>query len=227
MSNKLALELNGEPIAFEVRQAIVAGYTGRDLRKVRAHIEELERQGIAAPPSVPTLYRIDPGLITLGTEIDARNRPLSGEVEAALLLRSGRLEDALVAVASDFTDRDEERRSIQRSKEFAKPLSRQVWSYAAVRGCWDQIASRSWVEPGPNAALYQSGTLEALYRPEELLERLCMKPGAGLAGTVVLMGTVPLLAGTFQFTDYFACELETPEHATLALHCRVLHNSAR
>lgn len=225
MFQTLALQLDGAPLEFVVRRAIVAGYTGRDAAKVRAHIEELERQGIPAPPSVPTQYEIDPSLITTASEINIGSRRISGEVEAALLFRSNKLDDALVAAASDFTDREEERRSIQRSKEHPKPLSKQVWKYGDVAGSWDAIASRSWVERGPNHALYQAGKLDALYAPAELLARLNLSQNFALAGTVILMGTVPLLAKEFLFTDYFACELETPGHAKLSLECTLLRKS--
>ena len=225
MSNRLQLQLDGAPLEFVVRRAIVAGYTGRDASKVRAHIEELERQGIPAPERVPTQYVIDPSLITTAGEIEIGTHRISGEVEAALLFRSNNLDDALVAAASDFTDREEERRSIQRSKEFAKPVSKQVWKYSDVAGCWDAIASRSWVVREPNAALYQSGTLALLYPPPELLARLKLPQDSSLAGTVILMGTVPLLAKEFQFSNYFACELETPASAKLSLECRLLRKS--
>jgi uncharacterized protein DUF2848 len=222
MSNQVQLQLDGVLLEFIVRRAIIAGYTGRDAAKVRAHIEELERQGIPAPPSVPTQYVIDPSLITTADEINIGARRISGEVESALLFPTGRLDDALVAAASDFTDREEERISIQRSKEHPKPISRQVWRYRDVAHCWDAIASRSWVERGATPSLYQSGTLSSLYPPAELLARLKLPQDGTLAGTVILMGTVPLLTKDFQFTDYFACELETPEHAKLALECTLI-----
>lgn len=227
MSNRLQLQLDGAPLEFMVRRAIVAGYTGRDEGKVRAHIEELERQGIPAPKSVPTLYVIDPSLIITASEIEIGSRRISGEVEAVLLFQTGKLEDALVAVGSDFTDREEERRSIQRSKEFPKPLSKQVWRYRDVASRWDEIACRSWVEPGSHPTLYQSGTLASLYPPPELLARLKVPQDFSLAGTVILMGTVPLLTKEFQFSNYFACELEAPGHGKLSLQCTLLRTNTR
>src|SRR5262245_6364037 len=145
MPDTLHLQLNGAPIEFEVRRAIIAGYTGRNAAKVRAHIEELERQGIPAPPSVPTMYRIDPSLVTNDAEIRVRSGAVSGEVEAVLLFQTDNVEDALVAVGSDFTDRDEERHDIQRSKEQMKALSKAVWRYRDVAKRWDEIACRSCV----------------------------------------------------------------------------------
>jgi Protein of unknown function (DUF2848) len=226
--HRLHLELAGATLEFVVGRALIAGYTGRDAAKVHAHIEELECQGIPAPARVPTMYEIDPSLVTTASEIVIGSRRISGEVEAALLFQSNLLDDAFVAVASDFTDREEERRSIQRSKEFPKPLGKSVWKYQEVAGFWDAIALRSWVERGGNPPpLYQSGLLESLFTPPDLLARLNLIPGSDLEGTVILMGTVPLLTKEFQFTDYFACELETPAHKKLSLECRLNRAQAR
>ena len=229
VSKNLSLQLDDSSIDFPVRRVLVAGYTGRDASKVRAHIEELERQGIPAPDRVPSVYVINPSLVTTETDVAIGPRRVSGEVEAALLFPGNKLEDALVSVIVDFTDREEERRSIQRSKEFPKPLSRRVWRYKDVAGCWDTIALRSWVEPGPKQSFYQSGNLGALLSPKDLLARLSLDHAAtldgGLEGAVILMGTVPLLSKEFLFTDYFACELETPEHSKLSLECKLLRES--
>ena len=219
MSKKLALQLDGSPVDFVVCRVLVAGYTGRDANQVRAHIAELERQGIPAPDSVPTVYPIDPSWATTETELTVALPRVSGEAEAALLFRGNDLEDALVSVIVDFTDREEERRSIARSKELPKPLSERVWRYRDVAEVWDEIALRSWVEPGPDRRFYQSGKLRQLLPPRELRRRLNL--GGGLEGTVLLMGTLPLCSQEFSFTDYFACELETPEHTKLTYECRL------
>ena len=49
VAKQLTLELDGSPVEFSVRRILVAGYTGRDREQVRAHVAELERQGIASP----------------------------------------------------------------------------------------------------------------------------------------------------------------------------------
>lgn len=217
------LELDGSPLEFLVRRVLVAGYTGRDAAQVRAHIAELERQGIPAPESVPTVYPLDAAWATTDTELVVSSSHVSGEVEPAVLFRSDRMEDALVSVIVDFTDREEERRSIQRSKEWPKPMSERVWRYQNMAAVWDEIALRSWVEPGPERELYQSGKLGQLLAPPDLLTRLNLR--SGLEGTVLLMGTVPLRSKEFWFTDYFACELETPGHGKLSYECRLRRES--
>ncbi|MGH9786264.1 MAG: DUF2848 family protein [Terriglobia bacterium] len=219
MAKKLMLELDGSPVEFEVRRVLVAGYTGRNTQQVQAHIAELERQGIPAPDRFPTLYPLDASWATTDTELVWASRRVSGEVEPALLFRSERLEDALVSVIVDFTDREEERRSIARSKLLPKPLSARVWRYADVAVSWDRIAMHSWAAPGPDRELYQSGTLAQLLSPPDLLAKLAL--GSGLEGTVLLMGTLPLRSKEFAFSDYFTCELETPDRRKLAYECRL------
>ena len=220
----LALEVDGAPLEFPVQRLLVAGYTGRDASKVRAHIEELERQGIPAPPTVPTLYPIDVLWVTTEHDLFLRPRSVSGEAEPMLLFPSDDLQEALVSVTSDFTDREEERHSIPRAKELPKPLSAQVWRYRDVATCWDDVAMRSWVGRGADRQLYQSGTLGALLAPPDLLRRLEPVAGASWKGTVLLMGTLPLLGKEFVFSDSFACELETPQHRKLSCEC-ALHTA--
>ena len=225
MSKKLTLQLDGSPLEFEVRRVLVAGYTGRDANQVRAHIAELERQGIPAPESVPTVYEIDASWATTETELIVALPRVSGEAEAALLFRGNDLEDALVSVIVDFTDREEERRSIARSKLLPKPLSKRVWRFSDVAGVWDEIALRSWAEPGPERPFYQSGKLAQLLSPGDILARLKDQISGELQGAVLLMGTLPLRTKEFAFTDYFACELETPEHSKLLYECKLRHKS--
>ena len=225
MSKKLMLQLDGSPVDFVVRRVLVAGYTGRDETQVRTHIAELERQGIPAPDSVPTVYEIDASWATTETELTVALPRVSGEAEAALLFRGNDLEDALVSVIVDFTDREEERRSIARSKLLPKPLSERVWRYSNLESVWDEIALRSWVEPGPERPFYQSGKLGQLLSPRDILDRLKDHLRGELGGTVLLTGTLPLRTKEFAFTDTFACELETPEHAKLSYECRLRNKS--
>jgi 4-hydroxyphenylacetate 3-monooxygenase len=218
VANKLILELDGSPLEFPVRRILVAGYTGRDTGQVRAHIAELEKHGIPPPDHVPALFPLDDSWATTETKLEFPNAHISGEVEPALLFRSDRLDDALLSVIVDFTDREEERCSIDRSKRLPKPLSKTVWRYAEVADVWDVIAMRSWTAPGPGRDLYQSGTLAQLLAPPDLLAALNLS--SDLEGTLLLMGTLPLRSKEFAFTDYFACELATPDGRKLAYECK-------
>jgi hypothetical protein len=217
MSKKLNLELNNSTVEFDVRRVVVAGYTGRDQAQVRAHIVELEKHGIPPPDSVPTMYPLDASYATVDNQLVVGSPRVSGEVEPGLLFRGNNLDDALVTVIVDFTDREEERRSIARSKVHPKPFSSRVWQYKDVADIWDEIALRSWVGSGPDRQLYQSGKFAQLLPPADLLARLNIS--GNLEGTVLLMGTVPLLSKEFSFSDYFSCEIETPGEAKLSLAC--------
>jgi hypothetical protein len=208
VSKTVRLQLNGTAIDYEVRRVVVAGYTGRDANQVRAHIVELEKHGIPAPPSFPTQYPLDASFATVDSEIVAPPT-VSGEVEPGLLLRSNNLEDALVSVISDFTDREAEKTSIPLSKRHPKPFSSKVWKYSDVASDWDNIALRSWTAPGADRQLYQSGKFAQLLPPKDLLAKLQLQ--GDLAGTVILMGTVPLLTKGFQFTEFFGFEIERPD----------------
>src|ERR1051326_25966 len=138
------LQLDGSSVSFDVTRVIVAGYTGRDQTQVRAHITELERHGIPPPPSFPTMYPLDAKFATVDHELQVSPK-VSGEVEPALLFVGDTLDSALVSVIVDFTDREEEKRSIAQSKVFPKPFSSLVWKYSEVAGFWDEISLRSWV----------------------------------------------------------------------------------
>lgn len=221
MSKKLILQRDGTLVSFTVGRVFVAGFTARHRNQVRAHIAELERQGIPAPERVPAVYPIDPSWVTLETDLSFGPDRISGEAEPALLFCGNTLEDALVSVIIDFTDRTMEEYSIALSKEVQKPLSAQVWKYTDVADAWDEITLRSWVEPGPCCRTYQAGKLKQLLAPRDLLLQLRAHLGDELEGTVLLMGTLPLHSPQFLFTDYFACELETPQHSRLSCECRL------
>lgn len=225
MTKKLTLELDSSPLDFLATRVLVAGYTGRDQTQVRKHIAELERQGIPAPPSVPTLYPLDAAWVTTETALKVSAPHVSGEAEPALLFVTNHLDGALVSAIVDFTDRDEERRSIAQSKILPKPLSKTVWRYAEVANAWDEIVLRSWVKPGASEPFYQSGKLKQLLSPRDLLALLPEITGE-LQGTVLLMGTLPLCSGEFAFTDYFRCEMETPRLPTLSYECSLLRAHA-
>ena len=50
-------EKKGEKeVSLEIKGAVLCGYTGRDQSAVKRHIEELKKEGVKPPPSVPTFY---------------------------------------------------------------------------------------------------------------------------------------------------------------------------
>jgi hypothetical protein len=215
----LPLVCGGESLKFDVQRVIAAGYAGRNTTEVRKHIEELKRHGVPAPESFPLFYTIAPGFITTETDVGVVPSSASGEAEAVLLFTSEKLEDALVAVGSDLTDRNVEKDSVEGSKQLAKPISREVWRYTDVAKTWDSIHLRSWTEAP--ARPYQAGTLANLREPQDLIERLRNNRPQNLTGTVLFMGTIPLLSGGFQFAPFFGCELIRVGGERLHLEYRV------
>jgi hypothetical protein len=213
--NDLRLQLDGTPLSLAVRRLVIAGFTGRDAASVREHIRELERHGVPPPATVPVFYQLDPQLLSTAKSFDVNSAAVSGEAEAVLVFPDHQLENALVAVGSDLTDRVLERTSIERSKLQPKPLGAQVWRLRDVRDCWDELQLTSWVVPDHKARWYQKGTLASLLHPEQILERLPPGVRGDLANTVLFLGTIPLCDAEFVFSDYFACELVAPGRGSL------------
>src|SRR5947207_15097663 len=69
------------PMQFAVRRVINAGYVGRDQATVRAHIEELQREGVPPPPAVPMLFPLPADTVTTADRIEVTSGQTSGEVE--------------------------------------------------------------------------------------------------------------------------------------------------
>jgi len=217
MENKVKrlelLVVNGDqskPLSFEVRRMVNAGYVGRNLEAVKAHIEELRREGITPPPSVPMLFPVLSDNITTGNEIEVVGSKTSGEVEFVLLLHR---EDIFVGVGSDHTDRDLERQSIIKSKQICPNiLSRKVWRYKEVQPRWDELLLQSWVkrDHGDEEILYQKAYLGSLLSAADLLELVESKMddwSDGKQGLVIFSGTVPILTKDFMYGSSFRGEL--------------------
>ena len=178
---------NGQPLAFQPRQVVLAGYTGRDRETVMRHIEELQAEGIAPPPSVPILYpgRAD-GVQVDGT-VPAGIGWASGELEFVLLMTD---RGTYVGVGSDHTDREMERESIVDSKQaFPKIISSQVWPLALLQEEWDGLRLESFVIQDGQRTRYQQGNLGMIMTPQDLL---ALVPEAERGpGLVLYSGTVP------------------------------------
>ncbi len=193
-------------VDIEVRQVLLAGYTGRDLAKVMEHIEELEQLGVPPPPRVPMVYVVDGGLLTTDARITVRHGETSGEAEFYLVLSGQGL---LVGVGSDHTDRREEAVDVQSSKGLCpKVISREVWRHEEVRGHWDRLELRSWSTSGGSRRLYQEGRLNAFFPVEAILAEV--RTAAYVpAKDLVFSGTLPTIGG-LAYGDRFEAELRDP-----------------
>ena len=195
-----------QPVTLDVREVLLAGYTGRDRAGVMAHIEELADLGVAPPERVPMVYVVGP-IVTTSPRLVVHASQTSGEVEFFLAPTPTGL---LVGVGSDHTDREQEAIDVATSKRLCpKVVSRSVWRYADVEDHWDQIEIRAWVTKDGERRLYQEGTLAAFMPVADLLAELERAGYPDLAGRLVFGGTLPALGG-FVYGERFECELRDP-----------------
>ncbi len=188
--------------AVSPKTLLVAGFTGRNPAIVRAHILELEREGVTAPTKVPAYYEVPPSLLTTSSAIVVDSLMTSGEAEAVIIRSNGKW---LVTVGSDHTDRDLERIDISQSKAACpKVIAAQAWELAEVSDHWDALLLRSWVDGQSDP--YQEGALSSLMPPDEILSKADLPSDADV---VVFLGTLPL-SHELRYGSRFAVELEDP-----------------
>jgi len=189
-----------------IKQLVVAGWTGRDVAALEAHIKELEAIGVKRPKSVPIFYRVARSLLTTADSIEVMANKSSGEVEFVLYA----LDDGLwLGVGSDHTDRKAETIGVTLSKQMcAKPVGSSLWRYDDVKPHWDQLKLRSFVLDGRTRRLYQEGPVTNMRAPEELIK--LYTGGDKLApGTAMFCGTFAV-HGEISYSGTFEMELEDP-----------------
>lgn len=199
-------ESRKQPLEFEVRRLLLAGFTGRNRKLAMEHIEELKAHGVAAPDKIPAFYPVQCHLVTTDEEIEVLGINTSGEVEPVFLFKEGNI---YVGVGSDHTDREIEKVSIDNSKIMCpKVIAKEVWDYRDIKENWERLILRSWVEENGGKKLYQEGSLASFLAPEELI-RLTHQQirDQNLEGMVLSLGTIPLLGKGFIFSDTFEGEL--------------------
>ena len=204
---EFALASSGESIAIEPRELVVAGFTATDPEAVRRHLDELIELGVAVPDVTPSFYRLSPELLTLEPRIVVEGERTSGEVEPVLVCASK--DEWFLAVGSDHTDRELERTDIEQSKAAcAKVLSRELVPYDHAARDWDAIRLKAWT--GAARSRYQDGRAGALMTVPALLEQLKERCPVELDGLVLFLGTIPLEAGGFVYSDHYALEMALP-----------------
>jgi len=189
--------------APEVRELVIAGWTGRDEAALRKHIKELEEIGVKPPKTTPIFYRVAADLLTFSNEIQVSGTETSGEVEFVLLSKPDGL---WVTVGSDHTDRKAETIGVALSKQLcAKPISRDAWRYDEVKSHWGKLILRSWILENGKREIYQEGTVDAMRTPEDLIG----KYGGLPAGHAMFGGTFAARGG-IRPAARFMMELEDP-----------------
>jgi hypothetical protein len=195
-------------VSFEIKGAILCGYTGRDQSAVKRHIEELKKEGVKPPPSVPTFYPKPPQGVALDGDIYVEGHETSGEIEYVLLTNP---QGIWVGLGSDHTDRELERLDILKSKQACPAiLSRSLWKYEEIEDHWDEIGIRSWATKEGKKMPYQESTLATILPPEELIRLVQQKVRGSLEGIVIYSGTPPLKTEGIIFADQFEGELYDP-----------------
>jgi hypothetical protein len=195
-----------QQLTLPIRQAVVAGWTGRDPVARDKHIAELEAIGIARPASTPIYYRVAARRLTTAKSIEVSGGYSSGEVEFVLFGSQGRI---LVGLGSDHTDRKVEAYSVTVSKQMCdKPLAPVLWDFDDVAGHWDRMILRAFAWIDGARVLYQEGTLDGMLSVAELIERGF---GAkGLPDGCAMFGGTFAAKGGIRPSSRFEYELEDP-----------------
>ena len=199
-----------EKVVVDIKDLVIAGWTGRDVAALNHHIEELKAIGVQPPSRVPIYYRAAAQILTQADNIQVLGDDSSGEVEPVLVGAADRL---WVTVGADHTDRKVESYGIAVSKQMcAKPIGRTAWRFEEVEPHWDKLILRSFIQEGgpgnSKSVLYQEGPLARIRDPRELIfgwqdnKRLPM-------GTVMFCGTMPAI-GAIRPSPRFEMELDDP-----------------
>lgn len=175
----------GSSIAAAIHRLVLAGYAGREREDVDAHIEEMARQGVRLPTSVPTLWPVLPHLLTQASVIEVYGADTVPEVEYVLFTCGG---VTYVTVGNDQSDIAVERDgSPEKSKNLCpKVVARSAWKLDEVLPHWDDLI----LSLACGGRVMQQGRVAALLRPENLLAKVAETAGADLKGLMIFSGTI-------------------------------------
>lgn len=185
--------VSGETLEVDIRELIVAGWSGRDAAAVAEHVEELAAIGVTPPSETPLFYRVSADRLTHAATIQVLGEASSGEAEVAIL---GTASGTFVGLGSDHTDRDAEAWSVAYAKQACpKPVASTLWPLAEVLPHWDHLRLESWAVIGGDRVHYQSGTVDGLLPPTALLNRFGLDEPTLAPGQAMLCGTLPAIGG--------------------------------
>lgn len=217
----MTFRVDGALRQFDVRQLVIAGWTGRDREAVEHHVAELEAIGVRRPTTIPCFYRVGTMLLTSATEVDVVGRESSGEVEFVLVSAADGL---YVGVGSDHTDRKVEAYGITVSKQMCpKPIGPELWRLADLELHWDRLTLRSHVTRSGNRVLYQEGPVTRMLAPRDLVERFPDSPGVLTPGAVMFCGTLPAI-GEIAGGEKFEIEMVDPVRDQRLQHGYSVHS---
>ena len=188
---------------------IVAGWTGRDVAAMEAHIRELEEVGIPRPARTPIFYRNSVLHLTTADVIEVTGDNTSGEAEFIIAHIDG---EKWVGIGSDHTDRELEKQGITIAKQICdKPMGSDFWRYADVAGHWDELQLRATITEDGKEVVYQEGPVSKMRAPEELLAMFGKEDADGglRDGDALMCGTLAAIGG-IRPASRFSCELIDP-----------------
>lgn len=177
----------------EIKRAVIAGWTARDVASMEKHMKELEEIGVPRPASTPVYYRVGAGRLTTANEIQAIGTESSGEVEFIMVNIDGKL---WIGVGSDHTDRKVETYNITVSKQVCdKPVATILWPWEELADHWDTLTLRSHIVQDGKRELYQEGSVSAMRLPTDLIDAYANGQGAFDEGTLMFGGTLAAKGG--------------------------------
>ncbi len=211
MEIQLSLQKNNTltPLSFSFDKMINAGFTGRDQKEVKHHLDELSAKGIDVPNETPVLYPVIPSTLTIDNKIDVYGDETAGEIEYVLFVKNKTC--IYVGIGSDHTDRNLEEHDIPRAKQITPNLiSPVVWDLNDVADHWDDLSMECTVQKEGETQLYQKGGLGLLMSPGELIELISKKVNGPLENMVIFSGTVKMETEDFVFAEIFSGLLIDP-----------------
>lgn len=177
---------------------VAAGYTSRNQESVQAHIDELNKLGVATPYSVPAMYWISPARISSAEQIFVVGEETSLEVE--FFFGCDEHGTAYITVASDHTDRALETVSVSKSKQVCdKILGDVFWRVDDIADHWDDIKICSMVQKDGAWIEYQAGCLGDIMHYSKLRDRILKEEPAGKSPGI-FSGTLPIIGGELLYT---------------------------
>ncbi len=195
------------PAPAEVRDLVIAGWTGRDTAAMEHHIAELAALGVPRPAATPCFYRVAASLLTQAPAIQVVGPDSSGEVEFFIYQDDT---TRWLGVGSDHTDRKLEAYNVTLSKQAcAKPIGTTLWRFDEVAAHWDQLVLRAYATIDGARTLYQEGPVTTMRAPDDLLARYAASGGAFNSGTMMFCGTLGVQGGV-RPADRFDIALHDP-----------------
>ena len=189
-----------------INSLIIAGWTGRNVEAMEAHISELEKLGVSRPTKTPTFYRCGVEQLTMEREFQVIGTDSSGEIEFFILS----LDDGYwVGLGSDHTDRAVEVIDVTVSKQMcAKPIAKKLWRYDDIIDHWNDLTLKSSIIVDGKEEKYQEGLVTTMKDPKDLIS-LYTGGKKLLPGTLMFCGTLAVSGGV-RSADIFQASLIDP-----------------